>query len=372
MKYPFKKWSHRLSCFLIILSMLFSLFGCATTSQKEKISVSWFDADGSLIATEVIDADTSPSYRNLPSDTDLWHYTGWSISKSGNVTVCTATRQAKTQVIWKDCDGTVLKKTYFFEKDKEPVFDLPKSNDKWTYTGWASEHKENKIVYTAERVPNLSYFCGNVFQIIIKDKNGEPIKSGSGFVINSEGWFVTNDHVMENGYSATAFFDIPNTATGAKYTSLNISGGVYHDSNKDIFIGKLDNYQKLKQYYHILSFTETYAEGDVCYSVGYPNSSVNLKIHEGSILEDYSDIYDKINGNRYILSDSYIAPGSSGGILVDQKFQIIGITSMGLYADSNKTVYISGGSIPYSAFKANLKNLNAANLKTLNVIYGIH
>ena len=50
--------------------MLFSLFGCATTSQKEKISVSWFDADGSLIATEVIDADTSPSIGTyLPTPT---------------------------------------------------------------------------------------------------------------------------------------------------------------------------------------------------------------------------------------------------------------------------------------------------------------
>ena len=106
------------------------------------------------------------------------------------------------------------------------------------------------------------------------------------------------------------------------------------------------------------------------YSLGYPNSSIKMEINSGKILEEYSDIHNKINGVYYVMSDSYIAPGSSGGILINEDFKVIGITSMGIYSDSNKNYYISGGSIPYSLFKQNLKNLNEDNIKAIPIMYG--
>ena len=108
-----------------------------------------------------------------------------------------------------------------------------------------------------------------------------------------------------------------------------------------MFIGKLEGYKKIKEYYHKIDFTEQYTIGEKSYSVGYPNSSIKMEINSGKILEEYSDIYSKIDGIFYVLSDSYIAPGSSGGVLVNESFEVIGITSMGLYSDSNKNYYIS-------------------------------
>ena len=368
------KYSYRICCLVLVLCICSLSLGCNNSSLAEHTnaspqnSISWFDADGMLLATETTDADYDPTTKELPSDTDLWHYTGWTLSKSGNITVCTAKRLSKTKVIWKDFDGTLLKEDFFVDGEKEPTFDLPSSDEHWIYTEWIEESSKNEIVYTAKKTPNIKYFQGNVFQIIVNDQQGEPLGSGSGFIINDEGWFITNAHVMENGYSANAFFDIPDTVSGTKYTSLTILGGVYSDAKKDIFIGKINNYQNIKSHYQSISFTETYSEGDVCYSVGYPNSSVTLAINEGTVLEEYSNIYDKINGIYYILSDSYIAPGSSGGILINQDFQVIGITSMGLYSDESHSVYISGGSIPCFIFASQLKNLNDENLKALNVI----
>ena len=121
-----------------------------------------------------------------------------------------------------------------------------------------------------------------------------------------------------------------------------------------------------KYYYNPILFTEEYTQGETAYTLGYPNSSVTMQINEGVILEEYYDIYDKLNNIFYVLSDSYIAPGSSGGILINENFEIIGITAMGLYADNNKTVYIAGGSIPTFVFKKHLTNLIESNLTPLH------
>ena len=136
-----------------------------------------------------------------------------------------------------------------------------------------------------------------------------------------------------------------------------------------MFIGKLEGYKKIKEYYHKIDFTEQYTIGENSYSVGYPNSSIKMEINSGKILEEYSDIYSKIDGIFYVLSDSYIAPGSSGGVLVNENFEVIGITSMGLYSDSNKNYYISGGSIPYALFKHHLKNLAESNILPIPDMY---
>ena len=94
-----------------------------------------------------------------------------------------------------------------------------------------------------------------------------------------------------------------------------------------------------------------------------------MEINSGKILEEYSDIYSKIDGIFYVLSDSYIAPGSSGGILVNESFEVVGITSMGLYSDSNKNYYISGGSIPYTLFKQNIEKLTDSNIQPIYEMY---
>ena len=364
----YKKRSVKIISTLLAVLLFLPILGCG--KQPEKQTVTWFDADGTKIDSLSVDANYDPTERILPEDTDQWHYTDWSVSVSGKNTVCTAVRTSKTIVIWKDADGTVLEETFITEGNSVIPKDLPESNDKWEYTDWAKETNNDKIEYTALRTPNISYFYGNVFQIVTKDSTGEPLSVGSGFILNDEGWFITNNHVMDGGYSATAYFDIKDNESGTRHTTLDIIGGVYNDEKKDIFIGKLAGYEKIRDYYKNIPFTEEYAEGDTCYSIGYPNAAVTLELNKGSVLEEYANIRDKINGVYYLLSDCYIAPGSSGGILLSENFEVIGITSMGLYADDAKTELISGGSVPTFAFKEQIKNLRESELRSLVEIYG--
>lgn len=351
----------------IAVGFLLSLMGC---NKNPTVSASWFDADGVLLRTEVIDQDCNPTLEPLPQDTDQWHYTGWSVSRSGNIIVLTAMRVGRTKVSWFNFDGVLLQEMFFTDEEEEPSFALPQSTDRWSYTEWKTERNQNEISHTAQREPNTSYFCGNMFQVVVKDSMGKPTGTGSGFIVNDQGWFITNYHVMDGCSSAIAFFDIKNEEAGAQYTQLSVVGGVYADKEKDIFIGKLAGYEKISSHYKEIPFTEEYSKEQKCYSVGYPNSSVKIEINGGMITEEYSDIYSKINGIYYVLSDSYIAPGSSGGILINEAFEVIGITSVGFYADTDKNVYISGGSIPTLVFKSQLNNLSEGDLKTLKTLFG--
>lgn len=338
--------------------------------RVKKVSVTWLDADGSPLKTlHMPYGEASPDLFPLPEDSDTWHYSGWISTPSSDGCIYKALRQKKHHTCWKDSNGSLLKECFTVEGTIPPTLELPLDSELWDYLEWGITSTDDETTYTAKRIPQKDYFVGNVLQIIVKDVNGDPLASGSGFVFNDEGWFITNDHVMANGHSASAFFDIRDPTSGSLYTELEIIGGVYHNSDKDIFIGRVHNYEKIKDFYHEIAFTESYEIGQNSYSIGYPNSSVSMEINAGSIIKEYSGLDDKIKGRYYILSDSYIAPGSSGGILVNDQLEILGITTIGLYSDSNKQIYQAGGSVPSSVF---ISLLEQSLLKTLMPIYKMY
>lgn len=353
--------------FATIFSFIILLLSCVSCGKSNNpLYISYIDADGKLIEYCIEDDGYDPSHKTLPSDTKDWHYVEWEISRDGNNVTCIARRVTIQKYIWKDNNGTILHEEILYGENNPIQKPLPSSSGKWVYTEWQEEISGNTTTYVTNKIPNDEYFKGNVFQIVVSDNKGEPVSTGSGFIINDQGWFITNHHVMENAYSAKAYFDIIDNEEGFRYTQLEITGKVFDSAEKDIYIGKLNGYQKIKAHYKPIPFTEDYTQGETSYTIGYPNSSVDMEINSGKILEEYSDIYSKVNNVFYILSDSYIAPGSSGGILINEQFEVIGITTIGLYADNNQTVYIAGGSIPTFVFKKYLTDLNKNNLIPLS------
>ena len=67
--------------------------------KKGKITVSWIGATGTLIEKTYIDKGEDLIERELPSDTDEWHYTSWKIVESSDVIICVAQRVKKVQYI---------------------------------------------------------------------------------------------------------------------------------------------------------------------------------------------------------------------------------------------------------------------------------
>lgn len=223
------------------------------------------------------------------------------------------------------------------------------------------EHVENY-----PNKPPASYFAGNVFQIITYDLDEYAVSTGTGCVFNDKGWFFTNAHVMDEAYYADAVFNIADEEEGESFTTLAIEYGAYMDDAKDLFIGKLTGYDKLKKYYTEFTLQEEYGVGDITYSVGYPNSSVSIQVSGGKVLGTVSSLYDKVTGGvAYIETSSYCAPGSSGGILVNENLEILGITSQ-IYVDKKTEEWVSSLAICAFNFKTQLKRINESNLVTLH------
>lgn len=183
-------------------------------------------------------------------------------------------------------------------------------------------------IVEATYVPPRDFFLGNVFQIEIQSLGEQTIGMGSGFVLNSDGWFITNSHVMENSYYATALFEIPNEEKGDSFTRLSIEYAALDNPNKDYFIGKIKDYDTIADHYRDIKLSTEYEIGGVTYSVGYPEATPYMEIHRGLALSVATSFEGKLNGVQYVASTSYIMPGSSGGILLNDELEVIGLTTI--------------------------------------------
>ncbi len=181
--------------------------------------------------------------------------------------------------------------------------------------------------------PPKDRFIGNVFQIVTKTLGGQVYARGSGVVINSDGWFITNSHVMEGAYYADAYFEIPNAESGESVTRLKIAQAAVDDPAKDFFIGKIGGYEAIASYYRKMDFTTEHEVGGTTFAIGYPNGTPFMEIHRGVELPEVPYFPDKLNGVSYIGTTSYFASGSSGGILLNEDLQIIGITTAQILVD---------------------------------------
>ena len=325
-------------------------------------TVLWKDVDGTVLYTVFVRDGESIPERYLPNDTLDWHYTEWKEANGGFVAV----RVAKEKVHWLDADGTELYVDGVIPGEEIKVREFPKNSKKWIYKEWSDVTEAGgEKTYIAIADMNPDYFKGNVFQIMTKDIYGTPVMLGSGFVFDKSGWFITNYHVIRDAVSADAIFEIENYQTGDSYTRLDISHAYYSSPEKDIFIGKIDDYKTISSHYQPIPFVRNYSVGDKVYTVGYPSASIKMEIHSGEVVDEterkVNSLYEKLTGgSTYIPNTAYCAPGSSGGILINEKLEVVGIVTGRL--EENKK-FVLGAAIKTFNFQNTANNVNTKNTK---------
>ena len=158
-----------------------------------------------------------------------------------------------------------------------------------------------------------------VFYIEICDAYGYAIATGSGVFISSDGRALTNHHVIADAHSATI-----QTTDGKVY---NVSGWYDAEESIDLALIQVEGsgFDYLEK-----GDVSSLAAGQTVYAIGSPLGLDNT-LSQGLI----SNPDRPVDGLRYIQTTAPISHGSSGGALINDKGQLIGITSAGFTEGQN-------------------------------------
>lgn len=142
---------------------------------------------------------------------------------------------------------------------------------------------------------------------------------GSGIIITSDGYVVTNAHVVGN--SKTLYLIQVVTSDGKQYKA----GVVGYDTRTDLALLKMDDASGLK----VANFgnSKDVSLGESVIAIGNPGGvKYNNSITQGivSAVDRQSSITTNV---KFIQTDAAINPGNSGGALVNMYGQVIGVSS---------------------------------------------
>lgn len=142
---------------------------------------------------------------------------------------------------------------------------------------------------------------------------------GSGIIITSDGYVITNAHVVGN--SKTRYLIQVVTSDGKQYKA----GVVGYDTRTDLALLKMDDASGLK----VANFgnSKDVSLGESVIAIGNPGGvKYNNSITQGivSAVDRQSSITTNV---KFIQTDAAINPGNSGGALVNMYGQVIGVSS---------------------------------------------
>ncbi|WP_292651465.1 serine protease [Mesorhizobium sp.] len=150
----------------------------------------------------------------------------------------------------------------------------------------------------------------------------EPIGTGTAFLINSEGWAVTNAHVVQDCTRVTA--------TGGSTTS-----DVKMDVRNDLAVLRISAVPA-----GVVRLRHAGARlGEDIAAFGYPLGSVlssSVKVRTGNV----NSLIGLGDDTRYLQISTPIQPGNSGGPVVDRRGALVGITTATLKPEAG------GGALP--------------------------
>ncbi len=141
--------------------------------------------------------------------------------------------------------------------------------------------------------------------------------TGSGVVVDRNGYLLTNYHVIEDAARIQVKFN----GDPEEYSARLI--GV--DTETDLAVIKLEDYRKALAPAHIGN-SDSVQVGDWCVAIGSP-FGLEATVTAGIVSAKGRDIGPDHQLQRFIQTDAAINPGNSGGPLLDIRGQVIGINT---------------------------------------------
>ena len=177
-----------------------------------------------------------------------------------------------------------------------------------------------------------------------------PGGMGSGFIINSLGHVVTNQHVIA-GEQEIRVVVYRNKATGVEKQTFSNVKIIAMNGYLDLALLQIDDEVAASLPHCVLGESDTLNQGDSVFAIGSP---LGL---ERTVSQGIVSVRGRENSGRwYIQTTTQINPGNSGGPLFNSRGEVVGVTNMKIAGMGVEGV---GFAIPASLLKLFLKNREA-------------
>lgn len=197
----------------------------------------------------------------------------------------------------------------------------------------ASAVSPSVVVVTTEQLVTNNYFWG-----------GQQVLSGagSGVILTTDGYIVTNYHVVEGAQQITVTLHDDST-----YTATVVGA----DQQSDIALLKIDATGLTPA---VLGDSDNVQVGEVVIAVGNPMGTLGGTVTDGIVSALNRDI--SVEGNQMTLmqTSAAISPGNSGGGLFNTNGELIGIVNA-KYSDEDAEGL--GFAIPVNTMKTVVQDL---------------
>ena len=172
---------------------------------------------------------------------------------------------------------------------------------------------------------------------------GSGTATGSGFVLDKEGYILTNAHVVEGAETAGVRFTEESPLVDAKIVGSDLS--------TDLAVVKIDPDEAPKLSPLRLGDSSKMRVGDPVIAIGNPfGYSRTVTTGIVSALQRQISAPNNFQIDNVIQTDASINPGNSGGPLIDARGEVVGINSQIATGGSNGSVGI-GFAVPVNTAK---------------------
>ena len=160
--------------------------------------------------------------------------------------------------------------------------------------------------------------------LVAKDKSGEVLGTGSGFIVKPEGTLITNYHVLVDAHSMDAVF-----TDGSR---VPVSGIIHVDRKMDFALLQLGNgfYSTLE-----VGNSDLAREYDYTSALGFLFENVVFEGPSGArgrVIQTYGFILgyhpQAFSDFSFIYTTTPFGPGFSGGPLVDKQNKVVGLATV--------------------------------------------
>ncbi len=219
-----------------------------------------------------------------------------------------------------------------------------------SYSGVVQRVEDSVVAITTESISTSTFFRQYVTQ-----------GAGSGVVLTTDGYIVTNYHVIKGAQQITV------TANDGTTYAATLVGG---DESNDIAVLKVEAKDLTPA---VLGDSDTLKVGDAVLAIGNPLGTLSGTVTDGIISALERQVTIDGNNMSLLQTSAAVNPGNSGGGLFNASGELIGIVNAKSTSDSSgNAVDNIGFAIPINSVKTIIEDLISHGYVTGQIVLGVN